>query len=222
MDEIILILLLLGNSGADYQTLKSKGVVKDYVSIFSYSSSSPNGTSSDTAQNQYKQHQQYETCSDLLSKTIYFRKKGNVYNSSKNFSLFTQLQSIKTSFFLLELVDKIKIKKSISGQISTAYEPCQCSISIVLPFYPCGIKYCEQPEKPFQGDEGGGDRSNDSNHETKMVRIRCGITTCRRQFTFMLTVPDKFACLSNFNPNNNLNNRIYSNATMTTISTKVN
>lgn len=61
---------------------------------------------------------------------------------------------------------------------------CHCSLSLVIPFYPCSVKYCT---------------AKDPNNPEKLISYRCSIKTCRRRIEFRFAVADKLFCLRDLN-----------------------
>lgn len=95
---------------------------------------------------------------------------------------------------ILSMLKKLSTNNKESEFSANINRPCHCSLTLCIPWYVCGIRYCP-----------------DSNE-----LIRCGVHTCRKRFQFRFAVSNKMSCLSDFDPtisslfNNDFNADYYS------------
>lgn len=67
-------------------------------------------------------------------------------------------------------------------------EPCHCSLSLVVPWYVCGLRQCR------------------SVNVDQVQPSYCGVRSCQRRYEFYFQVQDKLHCISDFDPTLNSNN----------------
>lgn len=122
-------------------------------------------------------------CGELLS-AIYHNITNEFYNQQTSNSDTTN--QTNNSMDQRRTINKQQSESKLT-EFFQAYRGmlCECTLSLVIPFYPCSVKYCQ---------------TNDPNDGNKLISYRCGIKTCRKRYEFRFTVADKLFCLSDFDP----------------------
>lgn len=115
-------------------------------------------------------------CGEIISNWFNISIHASQQQSTNN-GKFLAINEMKKHKILsmLKKLSTINKEPDFSANIN---RPCHCSLTLCIPWYVCGIRYCP-----------------DSNE-----LIRCGVHTCRKRFQFRFAVSNKMSCLSDFDP----------------------
>ncbi|KAL1782210.1 out at first protein-like [Sigmodon hispidus] len=91
---------------------------------------------------------------------------------------FWMEQGVDSSVF--EALPKDHVELPRCGQVRDREKPCVCRYSLSLVWYPCMLKYCHSRDRP--------------------APYKCGIRSCRKNYSFDFYVPQRQLCLWDEDP----------------------
>ncbi|XP_007651660.3 out at first protein homolog isoform X1, partial [Cricetulus griseus] len=91
---------------------------------------------------------------------------------------FWMERGVDSSVF--EALPKEQMELPRCGQVRDRGKPCACRYSLSLAWYPCMLKYCHSRDRP--------------------APYKCGIRSCRKNYSFDFYVPQRQLCLWDEDP----------------------
>ncbi|CAO2635368.1 Out at first protein homolog [Lemmus lemmus] len=100
-----------------------------------------------------------------------------IYTRQEDVRFWTE-QGVDSSMF--EALPKEQMELPHCGQVRDRGKPCACRYSLSLAWYPCMLKYCHSRDRP--------------------APYKCGIRSCRKNYSFDFYVPQRQLCLWDEDP----------------------
>lgn len=101
-----------------------------------------------------------------------------IYTRQEDVRFWTEQRGVEGSMF--EALPKEQTELSRCGQVRDRGKPCACRYSLSLAWYPCMLKYCHSRDRP--------------------APYKCGIRSCRKNYSFDFYVPQRQLCLWDEDP----------------------
>lgn len=101
-----------------------------------------------------------------------------IYARQEDVRFWTEQRGVDGSMF--EALPKEQMELPRCGQVRDRGKPCACRYSLSLAWYPCMLKYCHSRDRP--------------------APYKCGIRSCRKNYSFDFYVPQRQLCLWDEDP----------------------
>lgn len=101
-----------------------------------------------------------------------------IYTRQDDVRFWTEQRGVDGSMF--ETLPKEQTELPRCGQVRDRGKPCACRYSLSLAWYPCMLKYCHSRDRP--------------------APYKCGIRSCRKNYSFDFYVPQRQLCLWDEDP----------------------
>ncbi|XP_041512810.1 out at first protein homolog [Microtus oregoni] len=101
-----------------------------------------------------------------------------IYTRQDDVRFWTEQRGVDGSMF--EALPKEQTELPRCGQVRDRGKPCACRYSLSLAWYPCMLKYCHSRDRP--------------------APYKCGIRSCRKNYSFDFYVPQRQLCLWDEDP----------------------
>lgn len=101
-----------------------------------------------------------------------------IYTRQEDVRFWMEQQGVDSSMF--EALPKEQMELPRCGQVRDRGKPCACRYSLSLAWYPCMLKYCHSRDRP--------------------TPYKCGIRSCRKNYSFDFYVPQRQLCLWDEDP----------------------